>query len=260
MIIAHDLGTTGNKASLHDNGGRTLGTCTIDYPTRFAPGGVAEQDPDDWWRAVGEATRQLLDKAGVNADVEGIGLSGQMMGAVFLDEDFAAVRPAMIWADHRSTAQTVQLLTTISMESAYGELGHRINPTYTLAKAMWVRDNQPEVWARTRHVCLAKDLITLRLTGNLVTDPSDASGTNAYDQTRGVWSTRMMEAGGIDEQVLPPIVPSTAVAGGLTRDAAEHLGLRPGTPVVVGGGEAHRSRPGRATRRPGASGRASSAT
>lgn len=238
MIIAHDLGTTGNKASLHDNSGRTLETCTIGYPTHFAPGGVAEQNPEDWWRAVGEATRQLIGKAGVNADaVEGIGLSGQMMGAVFLDEDFATVRPAMIWADHRSTAQSTQLLQAVGMESAYAELGHQINPTYTLTKAMWVRDNQPELWARTRHLCLAKDLITLRLTGNLVTDPSDASGTNAYNQTKGTWSARMMEVGGIDEQMFPLIVPSTTVAGGLTNAAALHLGLRPGTPVVVGGGD-----------------------
>jgi xylulokinase len=238
MIIAHDLGTTGDKASLHDDSGRTLETCTIDYPTRFAPGGVAEQDPDHWWRAVGEATRQLLDKAAVSPDaVRGVGISGQMMGAVFLDEDFATVRPSMIWADTRSTAQSSQLLQAVGMQEAYAELGHQINPTYTLSKAMWVRDNQPELWARTRHLCLAKDFVTMRLTGNLVTDPSDASGTNAYDQTKGVWSTRMMEAAGIDEHLLPPIVPSTTVAGGLTGDAAAHLGLQPGTPVVVGGGD-----------------------
>jgi len=238
VIIAHDLGTTGDKASLHANDGRTLATCTIDYPTRFAPGGVAEQDPDHWWRAVGAASRQLLRRAGVDADaVQGIGLSGQMMGAVFLDEDLQSVRPAIIWADHRSTAQTAQLLNTVGMESAYAELGHRINPTYTLSKVMWVRDNQPELWAHTRHVCLTKDLITLRLTGTLLTDPSDASGTNAYDQTKGVWSTRMLQAAGIEERVLPPIVASTTVAGGLTGEAATHLGLRSGTPVVVGGGD-----------------------
>jgi len=238
VIVAHDLGTTGDKASLHDESGRTVAVCTVEYDTSFATGGVAEQDPEDWWLSVGSATHQLLVRAGVDADqVQGVGLSGQMMGAVFLDGDRNPVRPAMIWADHRSTLQTDQLLTTVGMTAAYAELGHRINPTYTLPKAMWVRDNQPEVWARTRHLCLPKDLVTMRLTGTLVTDHSDASGTNAYDQRIGTWSQRMLHAADIDVGYLPPIVASTTVAGGLTAVAAGHLGLNPGTPVVVGGGD-----------------------
>ena len=238
MIIAHDLGTTGNKASLHDDEGHTLAACTVEYPTHYAAGGVAEQDPEDWWSAVGEATRLLLERSGVEAArISGIGLSGQMMGAVFLDGEGRPARPAMIWADHRSKSQADRLVGAVGMEAAYGELGHRINPTYTLAKVMWVRDHEPETWARTRHVCLAKDFVTLRLTGLLVTDPSDASGTNAYDQRGGTWSERLLGAAEIDSELWPEIVPSTTVAGGLTPDAARHLGLMAGTPVVVGGGD-----------------------
>jgi xylulokinase len=238
MIVAHDLGTSGNKASLHDDGGRTMATLTVDYPTTFAAGGVAEQDPEHWWQAVGSATRQLLDVAGVPASaVTGVGISGQMMGAVFLGEDERPIRPAIIWADHRSTAQADRLLDQVSQEEAYRLLGHRIHPTYTLAKMMWVRDNEPETWARTRHVCVAKDLVVHRLTGTLVTDPSDASGTDAFDQTTGTWSSLLLGAAGIPMDVLPPVVDSTTVVGGLTSDAAAHTGLRAGTPVVLGGGD-----------------------
>src|SRR5688572_30863533 len=117
MIVAHDLGTTGNKASLHDDQGRTLAAVNVDYPANFAAGGVAEQDPEDWWEAVGTATRRLLEMAGVpGSEVSGVGLSGQMMGAVFLDAEHQPVRPAMIWADHRSTEQADRLLAQVGQD------------------------------------------------------------------------------------------------------------------------------------------------
>ncbi len=238
MIVAHDLGTSGNKASLHDESGHTLATLTVDYAPTFAAGGVAEQDPEQWWEAVGSATRRLLELAGVpGSAVTGLGMSGQMMGAVFLDEAHRPVRPAIIWADHRSTAQADALLARVGQADAYRQLGHRIHPTYTLAKMMWVRDCEPEVWARTRHVCVAKDFVVQRLTGTLVTDPSDASGTDAYDQEAGTWSSLLLDAAGISADVLPPVVDSTTVVGGLTAAAAAHTGLPVGTPVVLGGGD-----------------------
>ncbi|MGH3414433.1 MAG: xylulokinase [Marmoricola sp.] len=238
VVIAHDLGTTGDKASLHDVAGRILGVYTAPYATRFGAGGVAEQDPEDWWRAVGEATRVLLSRAGVSPGrVLGTGLSGQMMGAVFLDEDLVSLRPSLIWADHRSTAQADRLVDAVGMEAAYAELGHRIDPTYTLSKAMWVRDREPRTWARTRHLCLAKDYVAMQMTGTLVTDHSDASSTNAYDQGESTWSRTMLAAAEVDAGLMPPIVSSTTVVGGLTPEAAGHVGLDPGAPVVIGGGD-----------------------
>ncbi len=238
MIVAHDLGTTGDKASLHDDTGRTLATYTAEYPTTFGADGVAEQDPEQWWSAVSAATRGLLKAGGASAaDISVVGLSGQMMGAVFLDEEYRVTRPAMIWADHRSTAQADALLQQVGQESAYQELGHRIHPTYTLAKIMWVREHQPEVWARTRHVCVAKDVIVHRMTGTLVTDPSDASGTDAYDQGGARWSQRLLAAADLDADLLPPIVASSTVVGGLTPEAAAATGLQVDTPVVLGGGD-----------------------
>jgi xylulokinase len=238
MLVAHDLGTTGNKASLHDDDGRLVASVTVSYPTRFDRGGVAEQDPEQWWRAVCEATRRLLADTGTAADdVRAVGFSGQMMGAVLLDAAHEVVRPSLIWADHRSTAQCQVLTDRIGMDEAYRLTGHRLNPTYSLSKVMWVRDNEPDTFARVAHVCLAKDFVVHRLTGVLVTDPSDASSTNAYDQGRGDWSPELLDAAGLDPALFPRIVPSTTVVGGVTAAAAELSGLRPGTPVVIGGGD-----------------------
>ena len=238
MIISHDLGTTGNKASLHRDDGRLVTSVTVNYSARFADNGVAEQNPDDWWRAVVEATRGLLARSGTDpAQVTGLVVSGQMMSAVLLDAAYRPVRAALIWADTRSTAQTEHLERVIGQDRAYALTGHRLNPTYSLEKIMWVRDNEPETFSRVRHFCLAKDFVVQRLTGRLVTDRSDASATNAYDQTRGEWSTEMLEAAGLDARLFPDILDATAVVGTLTLEAARETGLAVTTRVVLGGGD-----------------------
>jgi xylulokinase len=238
MLLAHDLGTTGDKASLHADTGELVASVTASYPTHYAPGGIVEQDAERWWEAVCEATRRLLHATGTEPrDVRAVGFSGQMMGAVLLDAAYRPVRPALIWADHRSRDQCDSLVAAVGMERAYAITGHRLNPTYSLAKVMWVRDEEPDTFARVRHVCLAKDFVVQRLTGRLVTDPSDASSTNAYDQARGEWSAELLAAAGIDPSLLPPIVPSTTVVGGVTAGAAEATALDAGTPVVIGGGD-----------------------
>ncbi len=238
MIIAHDLGTTGNKASLHDDSGKIINHCTIDYPVHFASGGIAEQDPNDWWQAVGKATKKLLAEANIKAsEISGLGISGQMMGAVMLDENFAPTRSAVIWADHRSTKQTDLLIEKLGMDAAYREIGHQLNPTYSLTKAMWIKDNQPDIFSKTKYICNAKDFVNAKLTNKMVTDFSDASSTNAFDQIKGEWSTRILNAADIDAALFPKVVGATEVLGELTQSAAAHLGLVAGIPVVVGGGD-----------------------
>lgn len=238
MLVAHDLGTTGNKASLHNDDGTLVAALAVPYSTRFARGGIAEQDPEQWWEAVCAATRHLLVDTGTDAGaIRAVGFSGQMMGAVLLDAAYRPVRPAIIWADYRSTDQCRALIDRIGMEKAYIITGHRLNPTYSLTKVMWVRDREPEVFGRVARVCLAKDFVVQRLTGTLVTDPSDASSTNAYDQGRGAWSEELLAAAELDVALFPDIVPSTTVVGGVTAEAAKCTGLRTGTPVVIGGGD-----------------------
>ncbi|CAN7490258.1 xylulokinase [Microbacterium maritypicum] len=238
MIIAHDLGTTGNKASLHHDDGRLVASVTVPYPAHFAAGGVAEQDPADWWDAVVAATRDLIARTGTApTDIAGLVVSGQMMGAVLLDAHGEPARPAIIWADTRAGAQQRELEAAIGAERAYGILGHRLNPTYSVEKVMWVRDNEPDTWARVRRVCVAKDFIVLRLTGRLATDRSDASGTNAYDQATGTWSDEVLQAARLDPALFPEILESTQIAGTLTDAAADALGLPASVRVVMGGGD-----------------------
>ncbi len=238
MIISHDLGTTGDKATLVSDDGRVLAACTSTYRTDFGPRGKAEQDAEAWWAALCTATGELLSRAEVDAgEVEAVSFSGQMMGALLLDGSGTPVRPAIIWADTRSVAQSTTLVARVGMERGYAITGHRLNPTYSLSKIMWVRDHEPEVFARARVVVLAKDFVAYRLTGVLATDPSDASSTNAYDQTAGRWSTELIEAADLPTGLFPEIVASTQVIGHVTAAAARATGLRAGTPVVMGGGD-----------------------
>ncbi|MGC0363478.1 xylulokinase [Rhodococcus sp. 27YEA15] len=238
MIIAHDLGTTGNKATLVDSTGTIVAAVTVHYDTDFSSGGKAEQNPEDWWQALCSATRTLLEDSGVAAsEIAGVSFSGQMMGAVLLDAAGVPVRPAIIWADTRSGAQTAQLTERIGLEEAYRITGHRLNPTYSVSKVMWVRDNEPEVFARARHLVLAKDYMIFRLTGEILTDPSDASSTNAFDQGAHRWSEDIIAATGLSTDLFPAIAESTSVAGTIGAEAAAACGLLAGTPVVVGGGD-----------------------
>lgn len=237
MIISHDLGTTGNKATLVDETGTIVAAVTVSYDTDFGHGGKAEQDPSEWWRALCEATRQLLEShPDADKRIAGVSFSGQMMGAVLLDGAGELVRPAIIWADTRATAQADELVARVGMARGYAITGHRLNATYSLPKIMWVRENEPDVFSRARHVLCAKDYVVYRLTGVMATDPSDASGTNAYDQSAGAWSEELLEAAGIGE-LFTEIVPSTHVVGTVTAEAASATGLTKGTPVVMGGGD-----------------------
>lgn len=235
MIISHDLGTTGNKATLVDETGNVVAAVTVTYPTDFAQGGKAEQNPADWWDALCSASRRLL-AAHPGAQIDAVSFAGQMMGAVLLDGSGEPVRPAIIWADTRSTSQAAQLVDRVGMDRGYTITGHRLNATYSLSKAMWVRDEAPDAFARARHLICAKDYVAYRLTGTIATDPSDASGTNAYDQSSGSWSDELLDAAGIGN-LFPEVVPSTQILGTVSHDAASASGLPVGTPVVMGGGD-----------------------
>jgi xylulokinase len=238
MIISHDLGTTGDKATLVSNDGTLVAAVTATYPTDFGPRGKAEQDAEHWWTGLCTATKSLLDHAAVRPEhIDVVSFSGQMMGAVLLDAAGDPVRPAIIWADTRSGAQCSTLIERVGMARGYAITGHRLNPTYSLSKIMWVRDQEEAAYRRAMAILLAKDFVAYRLTGVIATDPSDASSTNAYDQQTGGWSEELIEAANLSPSLFPEIVPSTAVVGRVTAAAAAQSGLLTGTPVVMGGGD-----------------------
>ena len=237
-ILAHDLGTTGNKATLYDAAGRLVGSAFYPYATEYAHTSWAEQDPEDWWTAVCVSTKRMLAESGVGgADVAAITFSGQMMGCVPLDREARPLRKAIIWADQRAVAQVTWVGERVPFDEVYRITGHRLSSSYSLAKILWLRDHQPEVVRRAYKFTHAKDAIVARLTGAFVTDPSDASGMNLYDLATGAWSPRILEAAGIDAAQLPQVVPSSTVVGEVRDAVADEVGVPAGTPVVIGGGD-----------------------
>jgi xylulokinase len=238
IILAHDLGTTGNKASLYDAEGKLLGSSLSEYGTVFENTLWAEQNPNDWWQAVCNSTKQLVQQTNIDKnDIACITFSGQMMGCVPLDKKAQPLRNAIIWADQRSIKQARWLSEQIAPEHVYKITGHRLSASYSLCKILWLRDNQPDIYNDTYKFVHAKDAIVAKLTGNFVTDPSDASGMNLYALEKGVWSTEIIEKAGLELMQLPDINPSTAVVGEVLPSVADEVGLAPGTPVVMGGGD-----------------------
>jgi xylulokinase len=237
-ILAHDLGTTGNKATLYDREGKLVSSAFFGYGTEFAHPNWAEQDPEDWWQAVCISTRRLLQKTGVTAsEVAVIVFSGQMMACVPLDEHARPLRKAIIWADQRSTVQERWVDERVPAQEVYRISGHRLSASYSLCKILWLRDNQPEIYRSAFKFTHAKDAMVARLTGEFVTDISDASGMNLYDLENGKWSERILGAVGLEPRQLPEIRRSIDVVGYVRPEIAEEAGVSAGTPVVIGGGD-----------------------
>lgn len=235
-LIAHDIGTSGNKASLFTTDGQLLKSTVSAYPTDYFSSNCAEQDPLDWWHAVCESTKELL--CGIDSkDVLAVSFSGQMMGCVCVDKQGNALRKAIIWADMRAEAEARYLQERIPMDRFYRTVGHRISSSYSLEKLMWIKNHEPDVYKNTYKMLLAKDYIIKKLTGRFLTDFSDASGTNAFDLNTFGWSEEILRAAEIDGALFPEAVASTAIAGEITQKVALECGLAPGTKVVVGGGD-----------------------
>lgn len=237
-LLAHDLGTSGNKATLFREDGALVASMLCEYPTLYPGEGQVEQDPAAWWRAVCQSTRELVDKSGIRpGDVAAISFSGQMMGCVLVDQAGEPLGNALIWADTRGWAQEEWMIRQAGMQQGYAMTGHRLSASYGAAKLLWIKDNQPERYRRAHRMLNAKDFILYRMTGRFVTDYSDASSTNLFDLKEKRWSRMLLDAFGIDPALMPEVYPSATVVGGLMDSAADALGMIAGTPVVIGGGD-----------------------
>ncbi len=235
-LIAHDLGTSGNKASLFSTDGELIASYTAPYDVHFFHENYAEQNPEDWWQAVREATRHIMLDIRPE-DVLAISFSSQMQACIAVDETGKALRPAIIWADQRAEEQTERLQEKIGFDRMYEINGHRPSACYSIEKLMWIRDHEPDVFESTYKMLLAKDYIICRLTSEFVTDYSEASGTDAFDLRTRRWSEEVLDAAGIPEKLMPSIHASTDVIGTLNKEAAAALGLSEKTAVVCGGGD-----------------------
>lgn len=235
-LIAHDLGTSGNKATLFTTGGEMVKNMVVSYDTHYFNGNWAEQNPDDWWDAVCAGSRQLLEGLDPR-EVAAVSFSGQMMGCLCVDAEGKPLRPHIIWADMRANAEGNLLADKIGAWEFYHTVGHRASASYSLAKLMWVKKHEPEVFGQTHKVLNAKDYIVYKMTGRFLTDYSDASGTNAFDLNRYEWSVPILDAAEIDPALFPQAHESVYVAGGMSAQAAQECGMVAGTPVVIGAGD-----------------------
>ncbi len=237
-ILAHDLGTSGNKATLYDLEGKLICSVVSEYETFFPKANFCEQNPNDWWRAVCDSTKKLLEKSNIsNSSIISVCFSAQMMGCLIIDKFGKPIRPMIIWADTRASMEEEMMNNKIGKKRGYEITGHRLSASYSGAKLLWIKNNEPENYNKADKMLHAKDYIIYKLTGEIVTDYSDASGTNLLDINNKSWSEEIINELDINKNLLPTIYPSTHIAGKIKSDVAREIGLLEGTPVVIGGGD-----------------------
>ena len=224
LVFGLDVGTSGVKGLALDPGGRVLAAAEAGYGLSTPRAGWAEQDPEDWWQAASAVLARLQADAGRPA---GIGLSGQMHGLVALDSAGRVLRPAILWNDQRTAAECQEIEATIGLARLIELTGNRALPGFTAPKLLWMRANEPELFARIERIALPKDYVRLRLCGEHATDVADASGTLLLDVAERRWSAEVLDALSLPPEWLPAALESPAVSG-LTAD---------GIPVAAGAGD-----------------------
>ena len=238
-FLGIDVGTGGTRALVIDERGRVIASATEEHQAFASPRiGWAEQDPCDWWRACGVAVRKALAQGHLRGDqIASVGLSGQMHGAVLLNEQARVVRPALIWCDVRTEKQSRDLTAQIGTERLIRLTCNPALANFTLTKCLWVRENEAAKWSRVRSLLLPKDYVRFELTGERATDVADASGTLLLDVTHRRWSKEILELVQMDESLLPTLYESPEICGRISAAGAAATGLQSGTPVVAGAGD-----------------------
>lgn len=237
-LIGIDIGTSGVKTILVDESGQLVATAFEEYRLSTPRPNWAEQDPADWWQATVNTTRDVVSAANVDvASICAVGLSGQMHSSVMLDEKDEVLRPSILWCDTRTTEQCRWITDTVGEDQLSRWVSNPALEGFTAPKMIWVRDHEPEVFARIRRVMLPKDYVRFRLTGKYGMEVSDAAGTLLFDVQNRRWSKEMIGALGLPEEIMPPVFESVDICGEITDSVAEATGLRAGTPVVAGGAD-----------------------
>ncbi|WBO22225.1 xylulokinase [Sphingomonas abietis] len=232
MYLGIDIGTSGVKALLLGEDGAIAGQAVAPLTVSRPHPLWSEQAPADWWRAVEQAVADL--DAGLRRKVRGIGLSGQMHGAVALGADDGVLRPAILWNDGRSQPQCAEL-TRIEPRTPQ-ITGNAVLAGFTAPKLLWLRENEPDLFAAIRTLLLPKDWVRLRMTGEKISDMSDASGTLWLDVAKRRWSPAMLAACGLDEAMMPALCEGSAASATLSAEVAARWGMEP-VPVAGGGGD-----------------------
>ncbi len=242
LLLGLDVGTSGCKAVLIDSAsGATLASATSEYPLSTPHPLWAEQNPEDWWTASCSALRKVIADARIDVTrLKGLGLTGQMHGLVLLDKTGRVLRPAILWNDQRTgvSGGECEAITRLLTRKGLIELtGNLVLPGFTAPKILWVRQHEPEVYAKVAHILLPKDYVRFRLTGAHAIDMADASGTSLLDVSRRQWSSEMLSALDIPRAWLPTLHESTDIASTVSPAGAGATGLPAGLPVAAGAGD-----------------------
>ena len=237
-LIGIDIGTSATKTVLFDEEGRVVASASQEYPLYQPHNGWAEQDPHDWRDAALETLRRVMDESGAGPeDVKGIGLSGQMHGLVMLDEKGEVIRRSIIWCDQRTGAEVEDMLAIMPRERWIEVTANPPLTGWTAAKILWVRKNEPENYARCRHILLPKDYIRYVLTGVFAAEVSDASGMQLLDVPGRCWSEEVLKKLDINPEYLGRLYESCEVTGTILPEIAARTGLSEKTVVVGGAGD-----------------------
>jgi xylulokinase len=232
-VLGVDVGTTAVKAAVVAADGRLLGSASVEYPTSYPRPGWVEQDPEDWWRASCDAIRAALSDAG-RREIAAVCVSAQAPTLLALDERGEPVRPALIWMDRRAEAECAALREEVGEEDVQRVTGNRIDPYFVAPKLRWLRDNEPEAFARARVYIQATGLVVQRLTGETTLDREHASLLSLRSLEGEVWSEHLCSAVGVTPESFPRLVDGDEVVGAVTPAAADATGLPRGTPVTGG--------------------------
>ncbi len=237
-LLGIDVGTSGTKTLLCDDQGSIVASASEAYPSSHPKPLWSEQNPEHWWTATVKSVRRVLRSAGVKGrEVQGIGLSGQMHGAVFVDKDHAVLRPAILWNDQRTSAECSEITEGFGRQRLLRLVCNPALTGFTAPKILWVRKHEPKVYERTVKILLPKDYVRFRMSGVFATEVSDASGTLLLDIRKRTWCEPLLSRLGIDQELLPDCFESDEVSAEVGEKAARELSLAKGTPIVGGGGD-----------------------
>ena len=234
-LLGLDIGTTGVRCVAIDERGDLVADASEEYPLYTPQPGWSEQRPEDWWEASQRVIASVAARAG--RDLSGIGLAGQMHGAVFLDQKDAVIRPALLWNDQRTEAQCQAITERVGPRRLTDITGNPALTGFQAPKILWLRDEEPKAYERVAAVLLPKDFIRLKLTGEKATDASDASGTLLLDLKARTWSSEILQSLDIPAHWLPKVDESPEATGNVTNDIATRLELPPNIPVAAGAGD-----------------------
>ncbi len=237
-FLGIDTSTTGSKALVINERGEVVAVASSPHTLQTPRPLWSEQDPREWWRAVAASIRAALEQAGIGGDeIAAVGLTGQMHGLVLLDDEGNVLRPAILWNDQRTQRQCDEIHARIGKERFIQITGNVALPGFTAPKILWVKEHEPEVYARAKHILLPKDYIRYKLTGEYAMDKADGAGTVLFDLRSRDWSDEVLAALEIPRAWMPKTFEGTEFTGSVTEEAAQLTGLHVGTPVAAGGGD-----------------------